>query len=71
MGFIRHSSILPYIFWFNSLTVLELTFAPHRASGSSFFDTEFGQDKILYLAKLVISHSNHHLDKFIKQHHIV
>ena len=30
------------------------------------FNTELGQDKILYLAKLVIIHSNHYFNKFIK-----
>jgi hypothetical protein len=34
------------------------------------FDTQLHQDKGFYLAKLVISHSNHHPDKFTKQHHI-
>jgi hypothetical protein len=47
-----------------------------RSNGSFFgiggvFDTQLHQDKILDFAKLVIGHSNHHLDKFIKQHHIV
>ena len=38
---------------------------------SRVLDAQLHQDKGFYLAKLGICHSNHHLDKFIKQHHIV
>lgn len=62
-----------------SLAVFDnvVTFTYRTSSNSSFFciggvfDTQLHQDKRLYLTKLVISHSNHHLDKLIEQHHIV